>query len=135
MARGMHCVEMESRNAAVRGNTLSIDILIGHRLPLYREVLVSTIQAMRPDLVVQAVLQEELEEALAKGNPWMVICCTVTTTVLDRCLNWIAICPDERDEAVVCVDGVTRIIPHAGIRELLEIVSTLRPRPDIHPNG
>lgn len=114
---------------------MGIDILIGHRLPLYREVLVSTIRAMRPDLVVESALQEDLDDAVSSACPWLVICSAVNAAILEHCPNWIAMFPDERDEAVVSLEGVTHTIPHAGVRELLEILAGIRPAPGIHPNG
>lgn len=112
-----------------------VDVLIGNKLPLYREVLASTFRALRPDLVVHAVTDEDLDTSVTSLQPWLVICSVVTETIKDLCPSWIVVFPDERDEAIVTIAGQSRTIPHAGVRELLAVLAEIRPPEAIHPNG
>lgn len=113
----------------------AIDILVGHNLPLYREVLTSTFRAMRPDLAVQAVSEQELDAAVLSQRPWMVICSALSQAISEACPSWILLFPDERDEAVVSIAGVRHTIPHADVHQLLEVLQDARPGEGIHPNG
>jgi len=112
-----------------------IDVLVGNNLPLYREVLVSTFRAMRPDLAVESVSDHELDAEVIRLRPWLVICSAVSQTIRDLCPARILLFPGERDEAVVTVAGVDRVLPHAGIGDLLAILADVQPRQGIHPNG
>jgi hypothetical protein len=103
-----------------------IDVLIGNNLPLYREVLASTFRAMRPDLVVRSVGANELDALTREHRPLLVICSIVSSTITDCSLAWIALYPDDRDEALVSVRGMKRIIPNASITQLLEVVDEVR---------
>lgn len=112
-----------------------IDILVGNHLPLYREVLVSTFRARRPDLAVESVSGQDLDAAVVRLRPWLVICSAVSQTIIARCPAWILLFPEERDEAVVSIAGSSQVLPHAGVRELLAILDDVRLVERIHPNG
>jgi ABC-type proline/glycine betaine transport system permease subunit len=103
-----------------------IDVLIGNHLPLYREVLASTFRAMRPDLLVRSVSADELEALTCEHRPLLVICSMVSSTITDCSLAWIALYPDDRDEALVSVHGVQRTIPNASVTQLLAVVDEVR---------
>lgn len=61
-----------------------IDVLIGSTQPLYREVLASTLETMRPDLAVRAVSEDELERHVLDLAPLLVICSEVSPTIADH---------------------------------------------------
>lgn len=99
------------------------DVLIGHRLALYGEVLTAAFRAKQPDLVVHAVAPADLDEMVRALRPRVVICSAVTTTVLDCSTAWISLYPGESDEAIVSIAGLLRTIRNATIGQLLSIIS------------
>lgn len=101
------------------------DVLIGNHLPLYREVLSATFRTLRPDLLVCSVPQGDLDEKVRELRPLLVICSTVTATIADYSSAWIALYPEDRDEAVVSIGGRLRTIPHASVLELIGVMEEL----------
>jgi hypothetical protein len=102
-----------------------VDILIGNNLPLYREVLASTLRVARPDLTIQAVLPSELDDEVLRARPCLVICSVVSETIVEHCPAWIHLFPDQRDEAIVMVGGECKAITQAGIRDLVDVLEGL----------
>jgi hypothetical protein len=97
----------------------SVDILIGNNLPLYREVLVTMFRVTCPGIVVQGVCHDDLDAEVARLRPCLVLCSDVSQAVMDHSYAWILLFPDQRDEAIVFVDGERKVLPHAGFSELL----------------
>lgn len=115
---------------------MGVDILVGHHLPLYREVLTSAIRAACPGLVVQAVLPDELERFLSSSpHPQMVICGDPSPAIRDRCPNWISLFPHDADEVIVNIRGNMRTIPHPSISRITDILRDECQRRTMHPNG
>jgi len=106
-----------------------IDVLIGNSLPLYREVLSSTLRIMRPDLRVLDVPPELLHEQVDKLHPQVVICSVARPTMVADELVWITLFPEDRDEALVTVTSVHRVLPHATMDQLFRVID------DVLPNG
>lgn len=106
---------------------MSVDVLISHHLPLYREVLVSTIRAACPGLVVQPVLQEELEHSITTFHPQMVICGAASPVIRSLCSTWISLFPEDADEAIVNMSGERRTIAHPSITQLIDLVRGVQP--------
>ncbi len=99
------------------------DILIGHKLSLYGEVLTSAFSSMRPELLVQSVPHDDLDEMVKQLQPFLVICSSASQVIRDWVPAWIALYPEETDQAVVSVTGHLRTIPHATLNQLLTIAS------------
>lgn len=104
-----------------------IDVLIGNELALHREVLAGAFRALRPDLLVHCVTHEELDGAVCALRPLLVICSVVSSTVTGCSPAWIALYPDERDEALVSIAGERRTIPNASVVQLLGVMDEIRP--------
>lgn len=104
-----------------------VDILIGNNLPLYREVLVSMVRAARPDLAVKAVSHLDLDAEVARSRPALVICSAVSQAIVEHCPSWILLFPDQRDEAIFMIAGDKRVLPHAGIRDVIELLADMWP--------
>ena len=98
------------------------DVLIGHKMALYGEVLTAAFRAKRPELVVHAVTPADLDEMVRTLRPHIVICSAVTATIADFSQAWIALYPDETDQAIVSVAGLNHTIPHATLNQLLTVV-------------
>jgi hypothetical protein len=103
-----------------------IDILIGNTPPLYREVLAATFCKLRPEFVVCAVPHTDLDDYVCKFRPLLVICSNVSTTISSHSPAWIALYPDDKDEAIVSIDGRRRSIPNATVLELLSVLDDVR---------
>lgn len=106
-----------------------VDVLIGNHLPLYSEALTATFQTLRPDLLVRSVPHGELDAMVRELRPLLVICNIVTTAIADCSSAWIALYPDDRDEALISIRGMRRTIPHASILELLDVLDEAGPLP------
>lgn len=103
-----------------------IDVLIGNNPPLYREVLAATFRKLRPEFVVCSVADTELDDYVCKFQPLLVICSNVSTTISSHSPAWIALYPEDKDEAIVSIDGRRRSIPHATVLELLSVLDDVR---------
>lgn len=104
----------------------SIDVLIATELALYGETLGSTVRAMRPELRVQVVEPEDLEALACRLRPLLVICTDVTSTIAGCSRGWIALYPEQRDEAVVGIAGHRRVVPAMSVVQILGVVDELR---------
>src|SRR5215204_2722240 len=98
------------------------DVLIGHQMALYGEVLMAAFRAKRPELVVRAVTPADLDAMVRTLRPHVVICSAVTVTIVDFSPAWIALYPDETDQAIVRVAGLNHTIPHATLNQLLTVI-------------
>lgn len=103
-----------------------VDVLIGNELALHREVLAGAFQAMRPDLLVRSVSHDVLDEMIRELRPLLVICSMVSPTISDCSPAWIALYPEERDEAIVSISGKCRTILNATVTELLGVMDEVR---------
>lgn len=111
------------------GYVTRIDVLIGNSLPLYREVLASTLRIVRPDLHVRDVPPEALLAQVHRLRPRVVICSVPMPPTVVEVTVWIILFPEERDEALVIVAGVQRALPHATVHQLLGVID------EVFPNG
>ncbi len=103
-----------------------IDVLIANELKLHREVLAYSFRAQRPDIEVRVVPHDDLELVICELRPLVVIC-SATHTALSTCSPaWIALYPDDRDEAVIHINGVRRVIPNASIHQLIAVMDEVR---------
>jgi len=103
-----------------------IDVLIANELPLHREVLVSAFRALRPDIVVHEISHHELALLLCDLCPLVVICSAANATLCACSPVWIALYPDDRDEAIVHIGGEQRTIPNASIHQLVSVMDEAR---------
>lgn len=103
-----------------------IDVLIATELPLHREVLASTFRTLRPDFLVRAISHDELDLMLCELRPLVVISSAPDASTCACFLAWITLYPDDRDEAVIEIDGVRRVIPNASIDQLLGVMDEVR---------
>ena len=104
-----------------------IDVLLGNSLPLYREVLASTLRVVRPDLRVHDVPPEVLLAHVSKLQPRVVISSVALPATVVDVPVWINLFPEERDEALVTVAGVHRVLPHATVRQILSVIGEVLP--------
>jgi glycerate-2-kinase len=105
---------------------IQVDILIGHTVPLYQEVLAATLHAMRPHLVVRQATPDELRHLACQLRPALVICSSAGEIPSQCAEAWAVLYPDDRDEIVVTTAQSSRTISHASISVLLDLVD-LRP--------
>lgn len=110
-----------------------IDVLVGNSLPLYREVLASTLRIVRPDLRVCDVPPESLHAQVGKLQPRVVICSVARPTTVADVSVWITLFPEERDEALVTIAGVHRVLPHATVHQLLSVIGEVLPNGESSP--
>ncbi len=97
--------------------------LVANDPRVYRELISEAFRRMRPLIEVSLVLPEELEEAVARVRPHLVICSRLSAAVRAVCLAWVVLYPDGEDVAEVGSGGVrTALLAGVGVAELLSVV-------------
>lgn len=99
-----------------------VDVLIGHAVPIYQEVIAAMLRNLRPHLVVQRAAPEDLESLVCRLHPALVICSNAGDITAQCGTSWAILYPDERDEMIVTTAQSSRTIPHASITSLLHLL-------------
>jgi hypothetical protein len=97
-------------------------ILVGNEPFSYREVHAEAFRLLRPDAEVVRVEPDELDAAVARLSPHLVVCSTMSEVVQTRPLSWILLYPDGANLAVVSIAGVQRTIPKVVFDDLLDAI-------------
>jgi hypothetical protein len=101
-------------------------LLISNDLHLYREVLLATLQKLRPDITARAVSPTELDSNMQHDQPWLVICSALTRTIEEHAPAWIMLPPEGEADTMVSVAGRRYAIPHPTLNRLLQIIDHIR---------
>lgn len=88
----------------------------------YREVIAVGIHALRPQTEVTSVRLEELEEALARIDPDVVITSVAARPEYGERLAWVELSVDPGQPTISCVGGRYSERYNPGLDVLLEIV-------------
>ena len=88
----------------------------------YRQVLMLTLQRLRPRIEVTLSRPEELDGEVERLVPDLVVCNAVTQRVRDRVGSWVEMLVYDSLGANVCVRGVSSTLEYAGTEALLAIV-------------
>jgi CheY-like chemotaxis protein len=97
-------------------------ILVANDPPLYREVLGSQLPRLRPGLTVLLVDPADLDEAVARLRPQLVLCSELTDAVRQSATAAIVLDPDGTKRAVLTIDGQQQVLLNPGLTELLAAV-------------
>ncbi len=98
--------------------------LVANDPRVYRELISDAFRRMRPLIEVSAALPEELEEAVARVRPHLVICSShLTAAARAACLAWVVLYPDGEDLAQIGgATGRTALLTGVGLDDLLSVV-------------
>ena len=102
--------------------TTGLRILVGNEPLSYRQVHAETFRILRPEAEVVRVEPDELDAAIARLAPHLVVCSALSEVVETRPLAWILLYPDGANLAVVSIAGVQRTIPMVAFDDLLDAV-------------
>ena len=97
--------------------------LIANDPRVYREVISDALKRLRPLIEVSAALPEELDEAVARVRPHLIICSRLTAAARAACLAWVVLYPEGEDLAEIGAGGVrTALLTGVGVADLLSVV-------------
>jgi hypothetical protein len=82
-----------------------VRIVVANEPRAYREVLAAAVQELRPQLEVLAVEPAELDGAVARLAPRLVVCSQLSEVVETRAPAWVVLYPEGEGRAVIGVGG------------------------------
>jgi hypothetical protein len=99
-------------------------ILVANEPLVYRDVLSSQLPRLRPGLTVLRVDPAELDEAVARLRPRLVICNEVTDSIRQFATAALVLDPLGANRAVLMVDGQQQVLLNPRLADLLAAVDT-----------
>jgi hypothetical protein len=102
--------------------TTGLRILVGNDPLSYRDAHAETFRHLRPQAEVVRVEPGELDAAVARLAPHLVVCSALSEVVQTRPLAWILLYPDGANLAIVSIAGVQRTIPKVTFDHLLDAI-------------
>jgi hypothetical protein len=97
-------------------------ILVANEPALYRDVLGSQLPRLRPGLTVLLVDPADLDAAVARLRPRLVICSELTDAVRQFAPAALVLDPLDTNRAVLTVDGQHQVLLHPRLSDLLAAV-------------
>jgi hypothetical protein len=97
-------------------------ILVANEPLVFRDVLSSQLPRLRPGLTVLRVDPAELDEAVARLRPRLVICNEVTESIRQFATASLVLAPQSPDRAVLTVDGQHQVLLNPQLTDLLAAV-------------
>jgi hypothetical protein len=104
------------------------DILVANEPAMYRGVLASELTLLRPGLPVAMVEPADLDMAVARIHPRLVICSQLTKIVRQHATASIVLYPNGANRAILDVDGQQQVLPNPDISDLLVAVDAAMER-------
>jgi hypothetical protein len=98
------------------------DILIANEPAMYRGVLASELSLLRPSLPFVLVEPADLNAAVARIQPQLVICSQLTKMVRQHATASIVLYPNGTNRAILDVDGQQQVLLNPDLSELLVAV-------------
>src|SRR5215213_5018581 len=110
----------------MRGTQMNaqLQILVANEPALYRDVLSSQLPGLRPGLTVLRVDPVELDEAVARLRPRLVICSELTEAVRQFATAALVLDPLGTNRAVLTIDGQHQVLRNPRLADLLAAVDT-----------
>ena len=97
-------------------------ILVANEPLVFRDVLSSQLPRLRPGLTVLRVDPAELDEAVARLRPRLVICNQVTDSIRQYATASLVLDPLVTNRAVLTVDGQDQVLLNPRLTDLLAAV-------------
>jgi hypothetical protein len=97
-------------------------VLVANEPLLYRDVLGSVLPRLRPNLTVLLVDPADLDEAVARLRPQLVICSELTDAVRQFASAALVLDPAGTRCTVLTVDGQHQVLRHPRLSDLLAAV-------------
>lgn len=83
----------------------TLRIVVANAPHIYREATVAVVCELRPSSAVLSSEPAEVDDAVRRHTPHLVICSRLTPVVEERAPAWILLYPEGRDENVFCLAG------------------------------
>jgi DNA-binding IclR family transcriptional regulator len=99
-------------------------ILVANEPLVFRDVLSSQLPRLRPGLTVLRVDPAELDEAVARLRPRLVICNEVTDSIRQFATAALVLDPLGTNRAVLTIDGQDQVLLNPQLTDLLAAVDT-----------
>ncbi len=98
--------------------------LVANDPRVYRELISEAFRRMRPLIETSVALPEELDEAVGRVRPHLIICSSrLSAAAQAACLVWVVLYPEGKDRAEIGSGGVsTALLTAVGLDELLSVV-------------
>jgi hypothetical protein len=107
-------------------------LVLSHEHALCREVFSTMLASLRPDIALHTVAPGQLDDAVKRLRPWMVVCSAVTSVVEQETPAWILLSPEETGDSVVFLHGERRAVPRLTIEGIVALIDEVRPA---HPSS
>ncbi len=101
------------------------ELLIANEPRAYREAIAGAVGVLRPHLRTIVLEPGDLEAALRRGRPRLVICSNLTSTVQAHAPSWILLYPDGGRHAVTSISGQEGILPAPAFADLLAFLDSV----------
>lgn len=97
-------------------------ILVACGLASYRQAFAEAFRGLRPEAEVFEVEKENLDEAVNRIAPHLVVCDRVTTGVEINIPYWVELYAGYEDRSVVSIKGERSIIEQIQLADLISII-------------
>ena len=97
-------------------------ILVATEPRAYREVMAGALQELRPRIEVVVVEPDDLDAALTRLRPHLVVSSRSVETLGDCPLAWVVVYPDGETTALICVNGRRTTLGDLPFERLLSVV-------------
>jgi hypothetical protein len=104
--------------------SVQLQILVANEPLVYRDVLGSQLPLLRPGLTVLVVDPADLDDAVARLRPRLVICSELTETVRQFATAAFVLDPLGTNRAVLTVGGQHQVLLNPRLADLLAAVDT-----------
>jgi hypothetical protein len=99
-----------------------VRVLLANEPRAYREVIAETFRELRPNAEILIAEPAEIDDAVRRSNPDVVICSEVTDTVRDSVPIWVELYPGYEARSVVSVGGMQEEFAEITLDDLLSVV-------------
>lgn len=102
--------------------TSSTRVLVATEPRAYREVMAGALQELRPGAEILLVEPDDLDAALTRLRPHLVVSSRSVETLPDCPIAWVLLYPSGATTALICVDGRRTTLGDLPFERLLSLV-------------
>src|SRR5690348_11386920 len=97
-------------------------ILMANHPRSYREAIAAAVQGKRPDSTVIVIDPSDIDAALMRLAPNLVVCSHLTETIELHAAAWVVLYPDGANEALLCHTNRRATVREFNLDHLLSII-------------
>ncbi len=95
------------------------EILVANEPRVYREVIAGALGELRPHLGTVTLEPDELDAALRRDTPHLVVCSDLTPAIRAHASSWVLLHPGGAGFAAASIGGHERLLPAPTFADLL----------------